>query len=110
MSGVSVPGLGSVKDKLYRRFMDHETKRRLKSEQMTWTIAYLAAGESNKDTLLKIWKDLVALEFGGEDGGGFRESGVDESTEDRWLKEYEAMKTRDVKLVRKNGSLSVEGL
>ena len=34
---------------------------------------------------------------------------VDED-EVRWLKEYEAMKQREVKLVRKDGQLSVQGL
>lgn len=108
MSGLEVPGLGSVKDRVLRRFMDHEVRRRLKSEQITWTIAYLAAGEENKDTLKKLWSELVDLEFGGE--VPVKPVLDEDSDEVRWLKEYEAMKTRDVRLVRKDGKLSVQGL
>lgn len=108
LSGISVPGLGSVKDRVLRRFMDHETKRRLKSEQMTWTIAYLAAGEENKETLRNIWSELVDLEFGGE--VVVKEPLAKDADEVRWLKEYEAMKTKNVRLVRKGKVLTVEGL
>lgn len=108
MSGLEVPGLGSVKDRVLRRFMDHETRRRLKAEQMTWTIAYLTAGESNKETLKKLWSELVDLEFGGE--VPVKSVPVKDEDEARWLQEYEAMKTKDVKLVRKDGVLSVHGL
>ena len=108
MSGVEVPGLGSVKDRVLRRFMDHETRRRLKSDQINWTIAYIAAGPENKETLKKLWSELVDLEFGGE-VPMVAKAPVDED-EIRWLKEYEAMKQREVKLVRKDGQLSVQGL
>lgn len=108
MSGIEVPGLGSVKDRMLRRFMDHEIRRKLKAEQINWTIAYLAAGEENKDTLKKLWAELVDLEFGGE--VPFTPIKPEDADEVRWLKEYEAMKSRDVRLVRKDGVLSVEGL
>jgi len=108
MSGVEVPGLGSVKDRVLRRFMDHETRRRLKSEQINWTIAYIAAGEDNKATLKKLWEELVDLEFGGE--VPIKAPVPVDDDEVRWLKEYEAMKTKDVRLVRKDGQLSVQGL
>lgn len=108
MSGVELPSLGSVKDKVLRRFMDHEIRRRLKSEQMTWTIAYLAAGEENKETLKKLWTELVEVEFGGE--VPVEPAKHKDADEVRWLKEYEAMKSREVKLVRKDGVLSVQGL
>lgn len=108
MSGREVPGLGSVKDRVLRRFMDHETRRRLKAEQINWTIAYLAAGEENKDTLKKLWAELVDLEFGGE--VPMKAHVPEDEDEVRWLKEYEVMKTKDVRLVRKDGVLSVQGL
>lgn len=108
MSGLEVPGLGSVKDRVLRRFMDHEIRRKLKSEQITWTIAYLAAGDENKDTLKKLWAELVDLEFGGE--VPMKPIQPEDADEVRWLKEYEAMKARDVRLVRKDGVLSVQGL
>jgi hypothetical protein len=88
--------------------MEHETLRRLKSEQINWTIAAIAAGPENKRVLKELWEELVALEIGGEvqkKAGPSREE-----DEMRWLKEYEAMKSRNVKLVSTNGILSVEGL
>ncbi len=108
MSGLEVPGLGSVKDRVLRRFMDHETRRKLKTEQINWTIAYIAAGEENKDTLKKLWAELVDLEFGGE--VPMESIKPKDADEVRWLKEYEAMKSREVRLVRKDGVLSVQGL
>lgn len=108
MSGLEVPGLGSVKDKVLRRFMDHETRRKLKSEQINWTIAYIAAGPENKETLKKLWSELVDLEFGGEELISAKKIADDD--EARWIREYEAMKSKDVRLVSKNGQLSVQGL
>lgn len=108
VSGVKLPGLGSIKDKILRGFMEHETLRRLKSEQINWTIAALAAGTENKRILKELWDELVALEIGGEVQQKARS--VKEDDEVRWLKEYEAMKSRNVKLISKNGQLSVEGL
>lgn len=108
MSGVKLPGLGSIKDKILRGFMEHETLRRLKSEQINWTIAAITAGSENKRILRELWDELVALEIGGEVQQ--KTKNVKEEDEIRWLKEYEAMKSRDVKLVSTNGQLSVEGL
>jgi hypothetical protein len=108
MSGIKVPGLGSVKDKILRRFMDHETRRKLKSEQINWTIATMAAGEENRRVMKELWEELVALELGGEEPPKHRPT--KDEDEERWLKEYEAMKSREVRLVRKNEKLSVEGL
>jgi len=107
-SGVKLPGLGSIKDKILRGFMEHETLRRLKSEQINWTIAALAAGPENKKILKELWDELVALEIGGESSQKTRK--IAEDDEVRWLAEYEAMKSRNVKLVSTNGKLSVEGL
>lgn len=107
MSGVEVPSLGSYKDRVLRKFMDQEARRRLKSEQLTYAIALSnCTNEEGRKLLSGIWKELVQLEFG-------IETEVKEQTEsltDRWLKEYELMKSSEVKLVRKQGSLIVEGL
>lgn len=108
MSGLEVPGLGSVKDRVLRRFMNHEVRRKLKAEQINWTIAYIAAGPENKDTLKKLWDELVDLELGGEIPITARAAVKDDEV--RWLQEYEAMKSRDVKLIRQDGKLSVQGL
>lgn len=88
--------------------MDYEVRRRLKAEQINWTIAYIAAGKENQQILKDLWAELVDLEYGEGSTLNTKEKMADESV--MWLREYEAMKKRDVKLVRKNGTLSVEGL
>ncbi len=103
-----MPNLGSVKDRVFRKFMTHESKRKLKETQINWTIAYFAAGEGNKATLKKLWGELVDLELGGEILSEGR--APEQEDEARWMQEYEMMKTKEVKLVRKDKKLFLEGL
>lgn len=108
MSGIELPSLGSTRDKVLRKFMDYETRRRLKSEQVNWTIAYITAGKENQQILKDLWDELVDLEFG--EGSILEAKPKQDELEKRWLAEYEAMKQRDVRLVRTGGKLSVTGL
>lgn len=106
-SGVEVPPLGSYKDRVLRKFMDLETQRKLKAEQLNLAVALLSCStEKAKKSVTSIWKDLVSLEFGVYD----QEVDMKSSTDKAWIEEFERMKANQIRLVRKNGSLVVEGL
>lgn len=68
----------------------------------------MSAGKENAKVLTEMWEELVALEIYGETPEEPRKAKDD--VEKRWLEEYEAMKNRNVKLVRTGGKLHIEGL
>lgn len=65
MSGVKLPALGSLKDRVLRDYQLHESRKKMKQQELQLCIALLNAGdESTKRALLAIWQDIAKLEYG----------------------------------------------
>lgn len=107
MSGVEVPTLGSSKDRTLRKFMTLESKRKLKSDELNLAVALLnCSDKESQNRILKVWKELAELEY----GVGYELLDERKIQEKDWMEAYERMKKMEVKLVRTDGGLTVQGL
>ena len=111
LSGIKVPKLGSVQDRVYRQFLDRKTKKEVtKNKLMALLVANVVPFESNEgrdswsSQVRKVWTMYLGLEYGVE---------IPESSEDeRKLIEYYNTKIKTLKPILKSekGRLVVEGL
>lgn len=110
-SGVKLPPLGSIKDRIYREFALRESKLSLKKQEMQFIIASLNCTEDANRTIIRaVWDDIANLELGFE----MADTSSKLVEEHNWQNEYAAVKKLKVQITSKgsgpNGALVVTGL
>lgn len=66
MSGIEVPKLGTVRDRVLRQYLTKESELESKKMQFQALIAMMSMPQSGGDRIKKLWKDYLGLEFGVE--------------------------------------------
>jgi hypothetical protein len=62
-SGIKVPPLGSIEDRVIRKFMTKESERDTKKIQFMALLAVQSLPEKD-DRVKKLWKEYLSLEYG----------------------------------------------
>ena len=105
VSGVKVPKLGSLQDRILRNYLTKRASREVGKNKLLAQIATAVGGESKEwsSAISRIWSDYVNMEF-------FLE-GADDEREADMKNQFEYWtKVKPVIVKDKDGKLSVKGL
>lgn len=66
LSGIEVPKLGTVRDRVLRQYLTKESELESKKMQFQALIAMMTMPKGGGDRIKKLWKEYLGLEFGVE--------------------------------------------